>query len=1477
MKEFPKDFIKNDGIWVPIEGADNIPYSDGKTAEAYIRNCVEKASDISSTSAQLQAASRDWSSRYHFSPTRGNLFRALSLRPGIRILELGSGCGAITRPLGEQDTYVTAVEGSDERARITRLRCRDLDNVEVISGNFDDLSFKKRFDMVTLIGVLEYSHLFCRGENDPFSSVLKSAWNSLEDDGVIVIAIENKLGIKYMSGCSEDHLGKRFIGIEGYPDDEGAKTFGKAELIELVEGCGFMHHELLLPFPDYKLPTTLINAAACTAKDARRFNLSDWCRQPYEDYTQSREYLFDDHLALDSMAINGLMPDHANSFLLIASKQPLDKKSPITPINWHAKKLNVTRQYSYQTITTLEDSDEGSVVTKRGIHEVKNRGNSLFTLSMKEHSQYIEYGHSLAFEMLRVCRSNKKTQERFSSLVEEWSGYLKANTTLDQDMLPGEFLDCIPDNIIRDKDGCLNYIDTEWHWHEPISIERVLFRGLYVFWANYRRWMERRFLKESYSFAKFINISLEKTDISLSEHALKEAGELEGQFQSEVYGNNIDGYFSSLMSKVFNGSDEISNKSMDEYYKEWIAMHALQEIDGQLFAERMMTQWKVKPVFHLLMFLMPGEEALLADTLDSLAQQMHPEWRLTVIGEGLAPNDLWHDVEVLTWMAFNDGDNPYDLLNRAIDDTHADWVAFIQPGIRFEPQSLIQFGDYINLNSSYSLIYSDEDVINESSLRSDPKFKPDFNLDLLRSMPYIGDFCLVENEALKKVGGFQPYTNYENYDIALKIFEQFGENAIAHIPDVLFHMSSVSKRKVDHRILRDVVQHHFERSTIEAVASDGYLPGTVRAIYYHSSTPKVSIIIPSQDKLEFFQPCVESLIEKTQYPDYEIIIIDHQSQDPDALAYYNKLVDQYPNKVRLLQYEHDFNFSDMMNFAFKHAQGDYFLMLDNDTEILQSEWLSRMMDHAQRPDVGIVGARLVKPETGHIEHAGFILGLRDIAESPYKGVLDIKEPGYMGRTQVDQNYSAVSAACLLISRQAYEAVGGMNDVDFRCSFADVDLCLRVKQIGLRIVWTPYSTLVHHGGKLYGSNISLLEASASKLKQLNSEREKMLEKWLPELSSDPAYNPNLSLVHNDYRIEVSIPRNWDVNFHDRNRILGLPLVGGSGDYRVIYPLDALSKAGLAQTEYYRFGKQVLRKIGICEIERMQPDVFLVQAAINDVQLKQLEEINEYSQKVMKIFTLDDLVTNVPEKSSVYKDLMRSFRDARSRMRKALSYCDRLIVSTQFLADSFSDMINDIRVVPNRLDRDKWLHLRPLRNQGSKPRVGWVGAQQHQGDLEVLIDVVRETASEFDWVFMGMCPEEIRSCVKEFHEFVPIQQYPTAMAGLNLDIAVAPLEMHPFNEAKSNLRILEYGALAWPVVCTDIYPYRSYDAPVSRVMNETQAWIDAIREYASDPEAATLAGSTLREWVMKSFILQDHLPEYLDVFTRSEVADKICKVG
>ena len=234
-----------------------------------------------------------------------------------------------------------------------------------------------------------------------------------------------------------------------------------------------------------------------------------------------------------------------------------------------------------------------------------------------------------------------------------------------------------------------------------------------------------------------------------------------------------------------------------------------------------------------------------------------------------------------------------------------------------------------------------------------------------------------------------------------------------------------------------------------------------------------------------------------------------------------------------------------------------------------------------------------------------------------------------------------------------------------------------------------------------------------------------------------------------------------------------------------------------------------------------------------------------------------------KSNLYDHWKRLYPDAKQRLRKALKLSDALVVSTEPLAEFAKGMLDEIVVIPNRLRKSTWGKLRSQRGTSPKPRVGWVGASQHRGDLELLLEVIKQTAAEVDWVFMGMCLPQFRPFVAEVHHSVPFDRYPETIAGLNLDLAVAPLELNAFNEAKSNLRLLEYGALGWPVICTDIYPYQTNEAPVCRVANEVAAWVEAIRSRVHDLAAAEREGAQLRAWVDQHYWLEEHHEDWFQV--------------
>jgi O-antigen biosynthesis protein len=361
---------------------------------------------------------------------------------------------------------------------------------------------------------------------------------------------------------------------------------------------------------------------------------------------------------------------------------------------------------------------------------------------------------------------------------------------------------------------------------------------------------------------------------------------------------------------------------------------------------------------------------------------------------------------------------------------------------------------------------------------------------------------------------------------------------------------------------------------------------------------------------------------------------------------------------------------------------------------------------------------------------------------------------------------------------------------------------------------------------------------------------MYRRWMPRIAFDPAYNRNLSSQGFGYAVETEGPPTWDPEFRPRKRVLVHPADReGCGEYRIIAPSRALFKAGLVHCH------ETMRLYSPPEIARMAPDSIVFQRQLDWQQIEVIERVKNTS-TAFRVFELDDLITNLPLKS-IHRKTMPS--DIGDRLKKALSLCDRLVVSSGPLARQYGKLCDEAVVLPNRLEKRRWMGFLSARRLDHKPRIGWAGALGHFGDLTLIESVVEATAKEVDWVFFGMCPDKLRRFIAEYHEWVPLEHYARKLASLDLDLAVAPLEHNPFNEAKSNLRLLEYGVLGYPVLCTDILPYQC-GLPVVRVANRHQAWVKAIRDMAADRDACRRAGEGLREAVLKDWMLEDHLDEW-----------------
>jgi 2-polyprenyl-3-methyl-5-hydroxy-6-metoxy-1,4-benzoquinol methylase len=482
---FDDIYVYNDttSVWAR-KTYDGIKYSDGDHVENQLLDILRKSRDVSVLSSELRQHHKDWPSTYHLSSSRANILRPYQQKLTGDILEIGAGCGAITRFLGECEANVLALEGSLRRASIVRERTRDLPNVTVLAEKFSDFEVSHRFDVVTLIGVLEYANLFTQG-SDPHLAMLEKVKQLLKPDGVLIIAIENQLGLKYFAGASEDHLGKPMIGLEDRYTTKTARTFGRLELKKLLNKAEFSTTEFLACFPDYKLPSSIITKEGF---EHLKFDASALASQSVsKDHLKAEYCCFSSELVWSPVIRNGLGMELANSFLVCAGHSPTAPKTTgLLAYHYSSERLP---QFTKETIFTSNSA--GDVEVSHG---------SLFSGQDKLSATAELDGQSLKFQVpaKESYTTGKALSKGFPELVTEpgWTHqalqnflkiYLKslvtvgALSTVDAPLetkISGRFIDCIPGNLIFRADGTIEFIDTEWTLSADITLSRLLFRTL---------------------------------------------------------------------------------------------------------------------------------------------------------------------------------------------------------------------------------------------------------------------------------------------------------------------------------------------------------------------------------------------------------------------------------------------------------------------------------------------------------------------------------------------------------------------------------------------------------------------------------------------------------------------------------------------------------------------------------------------------------------------------------------------------------------------------------------------------------------------------------------------------------------------------------------------------------------------------------------------------------------------------------------
>lgn len=888
-------------------------------------------------------------------------------------------------------------------------------------------------------------------------------------------------------------------------------------------------------------------------------------------------------------------------------------------------------------------------------------------------------------------------------------------------------------------------------------------------------------------------------------------------------------------------------------YDLWQLGHQLLPHERQWW-EAEMHRWPSVPRFAIGMVLPADKLPLFERSLMSLQQQLLDTWELVVVSSLSPPNHLIEEPRLI-WLESAENDWLASL-STALCSRVVDWVTMIEAGDALPAHALCRIAHKSLQHPDWVALYVDEDRIDATGKRVGPYFKPAFAAEWLRSAPYcLGGGLWCRAQLFRQIGGYDSNSlGFEHWHLALRLLEHADETAIGHIEDVLYHRHTEGGHcalpaDTVEQAARASLNAHLTRMQISAhIEPDPLLPAQIIR-YRVQGEPLVSILLPVLNRLDLLKPTLTSLVEQTDYHNGEILIVDLGSTDADVLQYFADVEALGADRLRLLRADDQRSLLARLNHAANQARGSYLLLYVPGCVVQHADWLATLLGYAQQPQVGAVGPALVDLDSGKMQ-LGMILGLGgDLAARVYTP--SAQDHGYYGLARLPHRVSSLPGECLLTRRPYFEQFGGFDESLPTLSLAVTDYCLRLAERGYKILCNPQVRL----GLLEGVTLAKLFPVTGGPESLRQAREAKIVQWSGSLLPDRCYNRNLSL-HTAYDVEITPPLTWDPEWRPAPRIVSIHADEmGCGEYRISAPMRALQTAGRVM------GWDVGHYFTPADWLRIDPQTIVFQRQITAGQIENMEFISRFS-RAFRVFELDDLITNIPVQSS-QKALFVKEKNLVKRFRKAVALCHRFVVSTDYLAESFRNFCPDIRVVPNYLDATRWLGFTPKRRVGSRLRVGWAGSITHAGDLRVIEQVVKDTASEVDWIFLGMCPESIRPYVREFHEPVPLAEYPTKLASLNLDLAVAPLEDVPFNHGKSHLRLLEYGIMGYPVICSDITPYRG-DYPVWRVPNRYRNWVETLRELIAEPDALAEAGDTLRDYVRRRWLLQDHLDVWLSAW-------------
>ncbi|MCF8367145.1 MAG: glycosyltransferase family 2 protein [Bacteroidales bacterium] len=572
-------------------------------------------------------------------------------------------------------------------------------------------------------------------------------------------------------------------------------------------------------------------------------------------------------------------------------------------------------------------------------------------------------------------------------------------------------------------------------------------------------------------------------------------------------------------------ADIFQNTAIDtKEYQKWI--HQYEMLNAEVLAKMTALQkdFKTQPLISVIMPAWNSNPQWLKEAIESVRKQIYPNWELCIADDASTKQShfkILHEYQKsdsrIKVLFRNENGHISEASNSALKLATGEYVALLDHDDLLTQDAFFYVVAAINKNPDAALIYTDEDKIDKKGKRLDPYFKCDWNYSLFLGQNFPNHLTVYKRAIITKVGGFrQGFEGSQDYDLALRCIEQIDPSQIVHIPSILYqwrqHKESTAEKtgNKSYAVIagQRALQEHLQRTGTKAEVE--ILPMSYYRIKYKlpQNLPFVSIIIPTRNNKIILEQCIQSILSKTDYPNYELLVIDNKSDHDDTLNYFAEISKH--SRISVLKDERPFNFSAINNRAVQLSKGDFILFLNDDTEVISSGWLSEMVSILLQPGVGAVGAKLLYPNET-IQHAGVILGIGGVGGHVHKR-MNINNYGYFGRAILMQEFSALTAACLLVRTTIFDKVGGFDEVNLAIAFNDVDLCLKIREKGYRLVFTPFAQLYHHESVSRGDDLH-----PDKVDRFNMENNFMLGKWQETLRNDQAYNPNLTLEREDFSL------------------------------------------------------------------------------------------------------------------------------------------------------------------------------------------------------------------------------------------------------------------------------------------------------------------------------------------------------------------------